>query len=308
MGDTPRGIVGRAASSYAVVVIVAVLIGAAIAPYAYGAATADGGSVAVVELSGPITTGVADEVAANLREARQNDSIDAVVLRVNSPGGAAAASEELYLAVKRTAEVMPVVASVGGFAASGAYYTIAPSDRIYVTPASGVGSIGVRAQLPEEGIPDGEIVTGPDKATGGTAADVRRQVETLRRAFVGAVVDERGEALELSGQELSHAKVYSGARGVQLGLADEVAGLDAAIATAAGMAGLSNYDVVRYDSPVPGLGLLFQADGGNVTVSADDPFGYRGVETVKYLMLYGHVDGETDANTISSREVSDDAS
>src|SRR6056297_1567 len=196
--------------------VAGLLVGAAFAPAVWDRATEPEGTVAVVEMHGTITGDTATVVTDNLREARQNDSIEAVVLDVNSPGGTAAASEQLYLAVKRTQREMPVVASVTGMAASGGYYMTAPADAVYVTPASGVGSVGVRAVIPSDGTPPGEIVTGPDKGSTSTNAEVRRRVEALRRAFVGSVMQERNESLDLSASELSYAKVYSGARGVEV--------------------------------------------------------------------------------------------
>jgi protease-4 len=250
------------------------------------------GSVAVIEMHGTITTSTATAAVDDLREARQNDSIRAVVLDIDSPGGSAAASEQLYLAVKRTQQELPVVAAVTGMAASGGYYMAAPADRIYVTPASAVGSVGVRGILPPEGVPSGEIVTGPDKGTTATTGEVRRRVESLRRAFVGAVLAERNESLELSAEELSFAKVYSGSRGVELGLADDVGGLDTAIADAADAAGLDSYEVVRMETPqqslVAGLGLDSAPE--DRPRSAESTFDYRGVDTVQYLMLHGRLE------------------
>ncbi|GGN10002.1 S49 family peptidase [Halarchaeum nitratireducens] len=272
--------------------VIGLLVGAAVAPTVWDRTTGPDGSVAVVELHSTITSDTASTVIDNLREARQNDSIEAVVLDIDSPGGAAAASEQLYLAVKRTRQVMPVVTSVTGMAASGGYYTAVASDEIYVTPASSVGSVGVRATIPTGGVPAGEIVTGPDKGSTATQTEVRQRVESLRRAFVGSVMAERNASLTLSANELSYAKLYSGARGVRLGLADSIGGVDTAISAAASEAGLSDYRVVRMESPTPNvlsqLGLSADADG---TASASATFGNQGVETVHYLTLHGSVAG-----------------
>jgi len=275
--------------------VAGLLVGAAFAPIVWDRATEPEGTVAVVEMHGTITGETATAVTDNLREARQNDSIDAVVLDINSPGGTAAASEQLYLSVKRTQQEMPVVTSVTGMAASGGYYMTAPADHIYVTPASSVGSVGVRALVPAGGAPPGEITTGPDKGSTATDAETRRRVETLRRAFVGSVVEERNETLELTASELSYAKLYSGARGVEVGLANSVGGIDAAINDAATQASLSRYDVVRMESPQPsilgqlGLSTTDQTVAGSA-VGAQPTFDYRGVDTVQYLMLHGSVE------------------
>ena len=270
--------------------VLGLLVGAAVAPFAWSAATAPDGTVAVVELHGMITGDTATATIADLREARRNDSIKAVTLDINSPGGTAAASEQLYLAVKRTEQTMPVVVSVTGSAASGGYYTAAPADRIFVTPASTVGSVGVRAVVPFQGTVSGEIATGPDKGSTSTEAEVRRRVETLRRAFVGSVVTERGDALELTAAELSYAKLYAGSRGIEVGLADEIGGLDAAIAAAAERAGLSDYRTVRMESPTPSilgqLGLSSSAADSSATGTA---VASTRVDTVRYLMLHGRL-------------------
>ncbi|MCD2201356.1 S49 family peptidase [Halobacterium sp. KA-4] len=280
-----------------VLIVVGLLVGVAVAPQAWDRATEPDGTVAVVELHGSITGDSATAVIDDLRDARQNDSIQAVVLDVNSPGGTASASEQLYLAVKRTAGEMPVVASVTGTAASGSYYAAAPADDIYVTPASVVGSIGVRATLPSASIPEGQVVTGPDKVGGSTPDEVRQRVETLRRAFVGSVFAERGDRIELTREEVSHAKVYAGASGVENGLADEIGGVDTAIGAAADDAGLSNYDVVRMEAPQPSvlaqLGLSADTTGDATT---EQTFEYRGVDTVQYLMLHGTITTDTARN------------
>ncbi|MCD2200764.1 S49 family peptidase [Halobacterium sp. KA-4] len=281
-----------------VLVLVGLLVGVAVAPQAWDSANEPEGTVAVVELHGTITGDSASAVIDNLREARQNDSIKAVVLDVDSPGGTASASEQFYLAVKRTASEMPVMTSVTGTAASGSYYAAAPTDNIYVTPASVIGSIGVRATLPSANIPEGQIVTGPDKVGGSTPDEVRQRVETLRRAFVGSVFAERGDRIELTREEVSHAKVYAGATGVENGLADEIGGIDTAIAAAADDAGLSNYNVVRMEAPQPSvlaqLGLSTATSGDTTTAQT---FEYRGVDTVQYLMLHGTIKTKTTSNT-----------
>jgi protease-4 len=281
-----------------VLVVVGLVAGAAVAPQAYDYATQPDGSVAVVEVHGSITGDTASAVVDNLREARQDDSVQAVVLDVNSNGGAASASEQLYLAVKRTAAELPVVTSVTGTALSGGYYAAAPTDDIYVTPASMVGSVGVRATLPTQGVPENQVVSGPDKVGGSTVDEVRQRIETLQNAFVGTVVAERGDRLELSRTEISHAKVYAGAEGVNNGLADEVGGLDAAVAAAADDAGLSDYDVERMTSPSPSplAGLGLDVDGEPPTATTDLVFDDSGVDTVQYLMLHGTIETEAAGN------------
>jgi protease-4 len=292
---TDRSARGSVRGVTIVLVVVGVVVGVAFAPQAWGYATEPDGTVAVVELHGTITGDSASAVVDDLREARQNDSIEAVVLDVDSPGGTASASEQLYLAVKRTAGEMPVVASVTGTAASGSYYAAAPADNIYVTPASVVGSVGVRATLPSGGVPAGEVVTGPDKGSGSTPDEVRERDETLRRAFVGSVFAERGDRIKLTREEVSHAKVYAGASGVENGLADEIGGVDTAIGAAADDAGLDDYDVVRMEAPQPSVlaQLGLSTDDAPADATTGQVFEYRGVDTVQYLMLHGTIEANT---------------
>lgn len=200
---------------------------------------------------------------------------------------------------------MPVVTSVTGLAASGGYYMTAPVDHIYVTPASTVGSVGVRATVPAEGAPTGEIITGPDKGSTATRTEVRQRVEALRRAFVGTVMSERNKSLQLTASELSYAKVYSGARGVELGLADSIGSLDTAIQDAATRADLSGYDVVRMEPPQSSLlgQLGLQADGQTTdAASARATFGYSGVETTRYLTLHGSISSPQTKVSISGSQ------
>jgi protease-4 len=288
------GLLDRVGGPVVVFGVVGLLVGAALVPYAWGASTGPDGTVAVVEMHGTITGDTAAAAMEDLREARQNDSIEAVVLDINSPGGLASASEQLYLAVKQTSEQMPVAVSVTGTAASGSYYMSAPADRIFVTPASSVGSVGVRAVVPSEGAPDNQITTGPDKTTTATEDEARRRVETLRRAFVGSVVEERD--LNISASDLSYAKVYSGTRGVQLGLADEVGGLEAAIGTAAERAELSDYETVRMESPTPSPLRQIGLNATGATTEAT--FEYTGVDTTQYLMLHGKLNAPDTAAQI----------
>ena len=291
MSSEPSGGSLTTTQRYALVVVAAVLISAVLAPVAYGATSGPDGTVAVVTVEGFISSSSVDAVTEDLQEARQNESIDAVVLKVDSPGGSAAASERLYLAVKRTANEMPVTASVGSTAASGAYYAMLPASQLYVTPASIVGSVGVIGSEPGP-VPDSTIRSGPDKASG-TADQARRQIETLQRAFVGTVMSERGDRLEVSRSEVAHAKVYTGARAVQNGFADRVGPLDAAIQRAADEAGLDDYSVVEKEPPRRGGLFLLSTDDGNHTVVVEEsPVGYDGVETRQFLMVYGTVQYE----------------
>lgn len=283
-----RSIVER----YGPVVIVAVIVGAAIAPVAWSQSTSrSDGTVAVIAIDETITASSTQDIAAELQRVRQNSSIKAVVLSIDSPGGSAAASEELYLAVRKTAEEMPVVAAVNGIGASGAYYAMMPASTIYVKPASLVGSVGVRGSEPFQGDIPGQITTGPDKNGGFTADEARAQIETLRKAFVGTVFQHRGDDLSLSRAEVSNAKVYTGASAVDNGVADEIGTTGSAIEEAAELAGLENYDVIRKDPAQFGFFIRFSGeDGDKEVIVQQNPWDYAGVESPRYLMIYGELE------------------
>lgn len=255
-----------------VAAILAVAAGLLVAPGVYGAVTGPDGTVAVVEIDGSIDSATAQHVEDNLRDARTNDSIEAVVLEVDSGGGLPAQSERMYAAVDRTASVMPVYAAVDTLGASGAYLAIAPADRIYVAPsAQAVGSVGVAGTAPAPSGPNAGG-TGPDKR--GSDPDTQRERrQTLANLFLENVIEQRGDEIELDREEIAHADAYLGTEAVENGFADEFGFVDGAVADAASEAGLGDYavDTRRMESPVPsGLSLLERDDGTVVVADASD--------------------------------------
>jgi protease-4 len=144
-------------------VVLAVAAGLVVAPGVFGAVTGTDDTVAVVEIDGSIDSATAQHVEDNLRDARMNDSIEAVVLEVDSGGGLPAQSERMYAAVDRTASVMPVYAAVDTLGASGAYLAIVPADRIYVAP-SAQGSV-VSASLAPHPRPTGQTPGRPARTS-----------------------------------------------------------------------------------------------------------------------------------------------
>lgn len=202
--------------------------------------------VGLIRLSYDIFSETAFEVSEQLALARDDASIRAVVLIINSPGGSAAYSEELYLDVLHTRERLPVVASIDLLAASGAYYMAAAANEIYAKPTSSVGSIGVISFLPGEVYIEEEVLTtGPYKAFGGTRDGAVRQIERAKFTFLEAVAVGRGDKLVIPLEELSRAEVYTGVQAWEYGLVDDLIATDEAIRRAAEMAGLRRYDVVE---------------------------------------------------------------
>lgn len=234
----------RVLHSYVTYVVVGVVVGAAVAPVATNVAGEPEKTVVIIPIDGTIDGESAAQTTALLREARRDDSVAAVVLVVNSGGGTAAASEELYLQVKRTAREMPVVGAVDGVAASGAYYALLPSDRIYAKPASVVGSVGVLATTPSDLEPNDVVgATGPNKLSGYDHREFKYGLERLQEAFLGAVMANRGDALSLSRSEVAEARVWVGAEAASNGIVDAVGDRTAAVRDAADRAGLDDYRV-----------------------------------------------------------------
>ena len=182
-----------------------------------------------------------------LSYARRDDSIKAVVIKLTSPGGGAAASERLYLETKRLREEKPVVLVMNGLVASGGYMMSMGANHTFAQTSSLVGSVGVVSfndplipPLPGESV----LSTGPYKLAGFDRQEWFGTVEELKESFAHIVITERGDKLRLSKDELTKARLYSGLQGVQLGLVDEFGGDSEAFAKAAELAGVSNYGLV----------------------------------------------------------------
>lgn len=229
--------------TYFLFVLLGLVVGAAVAPAAMEMTGGPDGTVAVVQVQGSIDGEQATRYRADMRRARQE--ADAVVVVANSGGGSASASEAMYLQTKRTADEMPVVASVDAAAASGAYFAIAPADRIYTKPASLVGSVGVLSTIPPQVEPNDQVgSSGPDKVTGGSGREFFYQLRTVQQAFLNAVFEQRGDRIRLSRSEVARGTIFVGANAVRLGIADEVGDREQAVATAAARAGLERPRVV----------------------------------------------------------------
>ena len=251
-----------------VAAVLAVAAGLLVAPAVYGAVTGPDGTVAVIEIDGTIDSATAQHVEDNLRDARTNESIEAVVLEVDSGGGLPAQSERMYAAVDRTASVMPVYAAVDTLGASGAYLAIAPADRIYVAPsAQAVGSVGVAGTAPAPSGPSAGT-TGPDKS--GSDPDTQRERrQTLANLFLENVIEQRGDEIEMDREAIARADAYLGTEAVENGFADEFGFVDGAVADAAAEAEIDDYavDARRTESPVPTGIPLLERDDGTVVVA-----------------------------------------
>jgi protease IV len=210
-----------------------------------------GPRVAVVEIEGIILDG--DQVVRELRDHAENPAVKAVVVRVNSPGGVVAPTQEIYNAIQRVRKGgKPVVASFGAVAASGGYYVGAATNRIFANPGTLTGSIGVVMQmanveglLKKVGVEYVVVKAGAYKDVGNFArtmtAEERRILQALlddvHGQFITAVAQGRGLD-ESAVRAVADGRIYSGAQAKTLKLVDELGGFEEAVEAAGKLGGV----------------------------------------------------------------------
>ncbi|MNK37281.1 Protease 4 [compost metagenome] len=229
-----------------------------------------GSEVAVLYAAGEIVDGEGtgpgqiggDKFSRELRKLREDDAVKAVVLRVNSPGGSALASDIIWREVILTKKVKPVIVSMGDLAASGGYYISAAADSIFAEPTTITGSIGVFGVIPNfqnlmnnkigvhyDGVKTGkfaDLMTSFDRPLTAEERDIiQREVDKVYGTFTKVVAD--GRKLPIADVDsIGQGRVWTGAQGVNNKLVDRLGNLDAAIQAAAKKANLSKYKVSQY--------------------------------------------------------------
>ncbi len=201
-----------------------------------------------------------DDIVKALTRAREENSIKAVVLEIDSPGGYVVTTEQIYLDVLRLREKKPVVTSVKTMAASGGYYIAVAADYIYAQPTSLVGSVGARSSLPEpERLDETSLTTGLFKASGGSKRKMIADLEVVRQEFIAAVMSQRGSRLNIPEEKLSLAELYFGVESLRYGLIDAIGTRTDAIEKAAELAGIRNYEMVELYVPEPFVFFFFSS-------------------------------------------------
>ena len=208
--------------------------------------------VAVIDI--PLTV-IDDDSAWFIGEmldyAYESESIKAVVIKLDSPGGAVTPSENLYLKVLKLRERKPIVVSTDSMAASGGYFMSVAANYIYVKPTSLVGNVGAIFFEGTGTTPDERLIfTGPGKLTGSTGRTFTAMTEIIKDTFIQAVTSQRGNRLSIGPDELAQGRLYLGSEGVQLGLVDSIGTDIDAIEKAADLAGVSHYDLVDVNEQV----------------------------------------------------------
>lgn len=217
-----------------------------------------GDRVAVVEIKGVVAD--AEPTIENLTKFTKDDSVKALVLRIESPGGGVSPSQELYEEVRRTVQKKPVVVSMGAVAASGGYYIAAAAQKIYANPGTITGSIGVILQFTnlEElfrkiGFRMEIVKSGPYKDVGNPGREMTPEeraylqdlIDNVHQQFVRAVAEGR-RMEEEKVQEVADGRIFTGEQAKELGLVDELGDLKDAINAAAKMAGIEGEPKVVY--------------------------------------------------------------
>ena len=220
-----------------------------------------GDGVGVLQIDGAIDD--SRSVLMELKRLKEMPWVKAVVVRIDSPGGAVAPTQEIFEEIQRAKKQKPFIASMGGMATSGGYYIAAACDKIVANPGTLTGSIGVIMQLTnfEElmkkvGVKGFNIKSGANKDLGSPFQTMSAEgreilqslVDNVYGQFVAAVAKGRGMN-EAQVRKLADGRVYSGAQAKELGLIDQFGTLDDAIELAARRAGIEGEPAVYYSRP-----------------------------------------------------------
>lgn len=232
--------------------------------YAVGDIVQTSGSMSPMGGNGPQIVG--EKVIDDLRSLREDDNVKAVVLRVNSGGGSAYASEQIWREVELLKDKKPVVVSMGGMAASGGYYISCGANKIFAEPTTLTGSIGIFGMIPDMselitqkvGVKFDVVKTNAlsDMGTMGRpmneaeGALMQSMVERGYETFTGRVA--LGRKMDIAKvKEIAKGRVWTGEQAKGLGLVDQIGNLEAAVKSAAKLAKVEKYNTVNYPEPEP---------------------------------------------------------
>ncbi|MBO5848394.1 MAG: signal peptide peptidase SppA [Bacteroidales bacterium] len=238
--------------------------------------------IAIVYASGQIFDGEGDDnkigsttLSAALRQARNDNKVKAIVMRVNSPGGSAVASEVIRREVELAAKEKPVIVSMGNYAASGGYWISSTADYIFADPNTLTGSIGVFGTIPNfEGFLNDKIGLTFDEVKTNKNSDfgtlskplspyqmtmMQKHVTETYDNFITLVSETRGLRKTFV-DSIAQGRVWSGTNALEIGLVDELGGIDKAIAYAADKAGLTSYSMKEFPKQEDPFEDLFKTE------------------------------------------------
>lgn len=238
--------------------------------YAYG--EIDGGSSASTD------EGInSEKVIKDLRKLKDDENVKAVVLRVNSPGGSAYGSEQIWYAINQLKKEKPVIVSMGDYAASGGYYIACNADTIVAEPTTLTGSIGIFGMMPNAkglteklGVNFDVVKTNPYADFGNLTRPMNDGEKGLMQMYVNKgyelfltrCSDGRGISMEEL-DKIAQGRVWTGSTAKELGLVDELGGLDKALEIAIAKAGVDAYTVMNYPKKEGFLESLMNTNPGN---------------------------------------------
>lgn len=244
-----------------------------------------GNCVAVYYAYGEIDNGMEDgeesinseKVIKDLGKLAKDDDVKAVVLRVNSPGGSAFGSEQIWHAVKVLKDKKPVVVSMGDYAASGGYYISCAADYIVAEPTTLTGSIGIFGMIPnikgltdKVGITFDVVKTNKYSDIGNMSRELNNEERSLIQMSVNQGYDlfiqrcSEGRRMDIDKLEkIAEGRVWTGSEAKRLGLVDELGGIDNAIAIAAKRANVEQYTIVNLPEKADFFSSLFEQDPAN---------------------------------------------
>ena len=220
---------------------------------------------------------VGTKVIRDLRKLKDNDDVKAVVLRVNSPGGSAFASEQIWHAVKELKTKKPVIVSMGDYAASGGYYISCVADTIVAEPTTLTGSIGIFGMIPNAkelsekiGLTYDVVKTNKFADFGNIMRPFNEDEKTLMQmmitqgydTFVSRCAEGRNMTKEAI-EKVAEGRVWTGEAAKELGLVDELGGIDTALEIAVKKAGIEGYTVVSYPAKQDFLSSLLDTKPTN---------------------------------------------
>lgn len=247
--------------------------------------------IAVIFAEGSIVDGEQDgdyniaseTMAKTIRKVADDDKIKAVVLRVNSPGGSALASEVILRELQLLKKKKPLIVSMGDYAASGGYYIACQADSIFAMPNTITGSIGVFGMMfnvsnlmkNKLGVTFDGVKTGPyadfpsgvRPMTEDEGKKMQGMVDNIYQVFMSRVAAGRKMTVA-NVDSIAQGRVWTGTDALRLGLVDALGGLDRAITSASAKANLKDYQVVTYPEPVDKLESLMRSLKGNTAASA----------------------------------------
>ena len=215
---------------------------------------------------------VGKDVCNDLKELMDDDDVKAVVIRVNSGGGSAFASEQMWHQIMELKKVKPVVVSMGGYAASGGYYMSVPANWIVAEPTTITGSIGIFGMFPDFsglaseklGIKFDEVKTNKNGTFGSTMRPLTSDEMRMLQVYIDRGYTTfknrvaQGRNLTMAQVEaIAQGHVYTGEDALKIKLVDELGGLDKAVKKAAQLAKIENYHTVSYPSPVNWFDQIF---------------------------------------------------